>query len=118
MPRGTKKVLQAYLTPEEYDQVKASAEQAGLSLSTFVKRVCLGTQPRSRFDQEAVLALLKANADLGRLGGLFKMALTEGHCREFAFEFRQALRKIEAGQAQVRACCRAVVDSAKARQKQ
>ena len=41
MPRGTNKVLNAYLTPDEYDQVKVHAEQAGLSISTYVKRVCL-----------------------------------------------------------------------------
>ena len=85
MPSLGKKVLHAYLTPEEYDQVKAMA------------------------DQEAVRALLKANADLGRLGGLFKMAITEGRIRDMQHaEFRQTLRRIEKSQAQVAANCRAV----------
>lgn len=85
MPSLGKKVLHAYLTPEEYDQVKAMA------------------------DQEAVRALLKANADLGRLGGLFKMAITEGRIRDMQrAEFRQTLRRIEKSQAQVAANCRAV----------
>lgn len=111
MPSPDKKVLHAYLTPEEYDQIKAMADQAGLSISTFVKRVCVGQGVHSQADQEAVRALLKANADLGRLGGLFKMALTAGHARELTFEFRQTLRQIERSQAQVASCCRSVADS-------
>lgn len=113
MPSPDKKVLHAYLTPEEYGQIKKMADQAGLSISTFVKRVCLGQTVKTRADQEAMLALLKANADLGRLGGLFKMALSEGKARELAFELRQTLRHIEKSQAQVVACCRAVAESLK-----
>lgn len=116
MPCPGKKVLHAYLTPEEYEQMKSLSEQAGLSLSTFVRRVCLGQDVKSRADQEAVRALLKANADLGRLGGLFKMTITEGHIREMQYaEFRQTLRRLEKSQAQVVACCRAVAESLKHR---
>lgn len=109
MPSPGKKVLHAYLTPDEYDQVKAMADQVGLSISTFVRRVCLGQDVRPVADQEAIRALLKANADLGRLGGLFKMAITEGRIRDMQHtEFRQTLRRIEKSQAQVAANCRAV----------
>ncbi len=111
MPSPNKKVLHAYVTPEEYGQIKAMADQAGLSISTFVKRVCLGQEVRSNADQEAVRALLQANADLGRLGGLFKMALSEGKAGVKAFDFRQTLRQIEKSQAQVVAHCRAVANS-------
>jgi len=85
--------IATYLTQEEYDQVVASAQQAGLSLSTFVKKVCLGYEPKSKTDHQAVLALLKANADLGRLGGLFKLFLSEG--KGSPSELRQCLYKIE-----------------------
>ena len=111
MPSPDKKVLHAYLTPEEYEQVRLMAENSGLSISTFVKRVCLGQELRSNADQEAVRALLQANADLGRLGGLFKMALSEGKAGALTFDFRQTLRQIEKGQAQVTAHCRVVADS-------
>lgn len=116
MPCPGKKVLHAYLTPEEYGQVKAQAERAGVSVSTFVKRVCLGQEVRSRADQQAVLALTRANGDLGRLGGLFKMALSEGKAGSMAFEFRQTLRKIEQAQAQVVTFCRTLTDSLKRKQ--
>lgn len=100
MPSPNKKVLHAYLTAEEYGQVAASAAKAGLSISTFVKRVCLGNPVDSLVDQQAVLLLIKSKADLGRLGGLFKMALSEEKYkdREQAAEFRSLLRSIEKNQ--------------------
>lgn len=49
----------------------------------------------STVDHQAVLALAKANADLGRLGGLFKMFLSEGKAGQHADELRVTLRKIE-----------------------
>ncbi|WP_051553486.1 plasmid mobilization protein [Desulfobulbus elongatus] len=94
------KAVKTYLTQGEYDQVVASAAQAGVSVSTFIKRVCLAQEElRSTADQQAVLALLRANADLGRLGGLFKMALSEGTGK--AEELRPILRGIEQSQKQV-----------------
>ena len=37
-----KLILRTYLTPEEFGEIRASADRAGLSLSTFSKRICLG----------------------------------------------------------------------------
>jgi hypothetical protein len=37
-----KLILRTYLTPEELGEIRASAAKAGLSLSTFSKRGCLG----------------------------------------------------------------------------
>jgi len=71
-------VLKSYLSPEEYNAVQASARRAGLSLSTFSKRVCLGTPVPSLEHQEARLELRGIKGDLGRLGGLVKQALAEG----------------------------------------
>jgi uncharacterized protein YidB (DUF937 family) len=72
-----KPFLKAYLTPEEYAQVSDLAAKAGLSKSELIRRCSLGREIPSRVDQRAVLALLKANADLGRLGGLLKQRLAE-----------------------------------------
>ena len=115
MPSPNKKVLHAYLTPEEYERIAAMAQQAGVSISTFVKRICLGQGLRSKADQQAVMALLKAQADLGRLGGLFKMGLSDGSAGRMAAGFRSVLRQIEKSQAQVVADCRDVVASLKGR---
>ena len=95
MPSPNKKLVKAYLTPEEYRQVNESATKAGLSVSTFIRRVCLGHKVSSTVDHQAVLALAKANADLGRLGGLFKMFLSEGKAGQHADELRITLWKIE-----------------------
>jgi hypothetical protein len=70
-----------------------------------------GQEIRSKTDQQAVLAILKANADLGRLGGLFKKAIFDGGAKMMAFELRQTLRQIETSQAEVAPACRAVAAS-------
>ena len=71
-------VIKSYLTQEEYNAILASARRAGLSLSTFSKRVCLGTPVPSLERQEYRLELRRIKGDLGRLGGLVKQALAEG----------------------------------------
>ena len=73
-----KYVLKTYLTQEEHKQVKVSADKAGLSLSTFSKRVCLGFSVPSLEHQEARIELRRLKGDLGRLGGLVKQALANG----------------------------------------
>lgn len=87
MPKAkTTKIIKCYLSPEEYAAITSKASQANLSNSTFAKKVCLGITLQSKTDQEAVLALIRANAALGRLGGLLKKHLAENpkdeHVRE------------------------------------
>ena len=72
-----KPYLTGYVSPEEYAQVTAQAGRASLSISAFVKAVCLGYEVKSTVDQDAILALARINGDLGRLGGLLKQALAE-----------------------------------------
>jgi len=93
------KAVKTYLTQGEYDQVAASAAQAGVSVSTFIKRVCTRQAIHSTADQKTVVELFKARADLGRLGGLFKMALSNGLGN--TEELRPILREIEQSQKQV-----------------
>lgn len=52
------------------------ATRAGLSVSQFIRDVCLRYEVRSFEHEDFKLELLKIRADLGRLGGLFKSALT------------------------------------------
>ena len=77
-----RKVIKTYLSPEEYNAILASARRAGLSLSTFSKRVCLATPVPSLERQEFRLELRRLKGDLGRLGGLVKQALANGADRE------------------------------------
>jgi hypothetical protein len=69
--------LRSYVTPEEYKSIKNSADLAGMSVSAYIKTVCLGREVKSLEDKSAILELAKVSADLGRLGGLFKLALSE-----------------------------------------
>ena len=77
-----KPYLTAYVSPAEYARVADLAGRAGISISSFVRQVCLTQEVRSLVDKEALLALLKSKADLGRLGGLFKKYLSEAGGRE------------------------------------
>jgi hypothetical protein len=70
--------LKAYLTPEEYLQVKTQAKNCGVSISDYAKRLLCGLPIKTSIDHDRVLELLKASADLGRLGGLLKLGLSEG----------------------------------------
>ena len=96
-----KKRLPVYLTDEEHASISASAARAGISLSAFAKRVCTGMPVQSLEHKQAVQEVIKARADLGRLGGLFKSALADGLCSEH--DLRRLLREIEAGQRELKA---------------
>ena len=93
-----KHALKTYLTPEEHEQVKASANKAGLSLSTFSKRVCLGFSVPSLEQQEARIELRRLKGDLGRLGGLLKQALANGADRHL---IHRLLHELDARQREV-----------------
>ena len=97
----TKKlILRTYLTPEEFGEIRASADRAGLSLSTFSKKVCLGFPVPSLEHQEARLELRRLKGDLGRLGGLVKLALANGADRQTVHKL---LHELDARQREVQA---------------
>ena len=70
--------LKSYVTAEEHARIQQLAKQTGLSVSDYIRRIITGQKIESRLDQEAFLSALKVNADLGRLGGLFKYYLAQG----------------------------------------
>lgn len=67
--------ITVYLSPEEHAEIAASAARAGISLSKFAKLVCTGIPVPSLEHKQAVQEIIKARADLGRLGGLLKQAI-------------------------------------------
>lgn len=102
-PKRTEQI-KAYVTPQEFTLIMESSERAGLSMSEFARRVCLGFRVESREDQQARRELLKVNADLGRLGGLLKQALISGHKEQIY----GLLHKIDQLQANLKARIRAL----------
>jgi len=68
--------LRVPVLPEEEEAIKANAKATGLTVASYLRNVGLGYQPKSVLDHKAIGELAKVNADLGRLGGLLKMWLT------------------------------------------
>ena len=95
--------IKVYCLPEERRQIEANANTAGLSLSTYLLKVGSGCQMHSIIDHKQVEELARINGDLGRLGGLLKLWLTDDE-RTAQFgkaTIRAVLARIEATQNQM-----------------
>lgn len=101
--RDVSRRLKVSVSEEERARIEAAAAAARMSVSAYLRALGLGHQPKSLFDQEAVLNLLRVSGDLGRLGGLLKWWLTEraGEGAQVQ-DVRAVLEEIEATQAAVR----------------
>ena len=69
--------LCAWVTKDERDAIIANAEACGLSTSAYMRNLALGHTPASILDLKEMGNLIATRADLGRLGGLLKMWLTD-----------------------------------------
>nr|BCT98854.1 conjugal transfer transcriptional regulator TraJ [uncultured bacterium] len=69
--------IKVYCLPEERAQIEANAKAAGMSLSSYLLAVGQGYKIQGVVDFEQVKELAKINGDLGRLGGLLKLWLTD-----------------------------------------
>ena len=68
--------FQVLLLPAEAVSIKSHAANCGLSVSAYLRDLGLHYQPKGNVDADAVMEMVKINGDLGRLGGLLKMWLT------------------------------------------
>ena len=68
--------LKVWALPAEATVIKANAAKFGLPVSAYLRTLGLNHQPKTILDSKAVIELAKVNGDLGRLGGLLKMFLT------------------------------------------
>jgi len=108
------------VTEEEKEQIRRKAEMTGhpRATGTFIRKAVLNYPLRSVVDELAVDQLIQAKADLGRLGGLFKLWLTRnqddrvlklGHR---TFEDVEALvQEIERKQEYLLECAKALLQS-------
>ncbi len=107
--------LRVPVTVEEGCQIEQLAQQTGLSIAAYLRLVGLGYQPRSVVDLDKVQDLVAINGDLGRLGGLLKLWLSDdAKLAEMGPEkvnriIRGVLEKIEANQVELREVARAVL---------
>jgi hypothetical protein len=97
--KGTPPV-KVYCLPDERAQLQANAGAARKTVSSYLLNIGLGYQVRGVLDARRVEELLRINADLGRLGGLLKLWLTndERTATFGASTIRALLAKIEATQ--------------------
>lgn len=75
--RKGSKPIKVYCLPEERALIEQKAAAAGLSLSAFLLAVGQGYEVKGITDYERVRELARINGDLGRLGGLLKLWLTD-----------------------------------------
>jgi len=68
--------LRVPVLPEEEAAIKQNAEAAGMSVAAYLRNIGIGYQIRGIVDNNEVEKLAKVNGDLGRLGGLLKLWLT------------------------------------------
>ena len=78
-PRRHKRSRRFGLTlhPAEADAIEALARSVGMSVASYLRAVGAGYQPRAMVDRDQVEVMLRINGDLGRLGGLLKLWLTD-----------------------------------------
>lgn len=68
--------IKVYCLPEERALIESMSAQAGLSASTYLREVGQGYRIQGITDAEHVRELVRVNGDLGRLGGLLKLWLS------------------------------------------
>lgn len=103
--------LRVPVLPDEEEQIKKLAASAGLPVAAYLRNVGLGYQVRSIVDNKRVEELARINGDLGRLGGLLKLWLTDDPrtARFGESTIRAVLSRIEDTQDTMHAVMRAVV---------
>lgn len=69
--------LRVPVLPDEEVAIKKMAASAGLPVAAYLRNVGLGYQVRGILDNKRVEELARINGDLGRLGGLLKLWLTD-----------------------------------------
>ena len=77
MSRRDNAPIKVYCLQTEKDEIKEQAKSVGLTMSTFLLNVGMNYQIKSILDHKKISDLAKVNGDLGRLGGLLKMWLTD-----------------------------------------
>ena len=103
--------LRVPVLPAEEAQIKRLAAAAGLPVAAYLRKVGLGYRLPGILDHRRVEELARINGDLGRLGGLLKLWLTNDE-RTAAFgeaTIRAVLAKIADTQDEMHAVMRAVV---------
>ena len=72
----TKRSVRFQVTEDELEQLHIQAKNTGMTLSRYLRSLGLNYPINSIVDQVSLNELMKTRGDLGRMGGLLKMWLT------------------------------------------
>lgn len=75
--RKSSPAIKVYCLPEEREIIEKNAKRAGISVARYLRDVGQGYQVKGVMDYHYVRELIRINGDLGRLGGLLKLWLTD-----------------------------------------
>jgi hypothetical protein len=103
--------LRVPVFPEEKGEIERQAKQAGMSVARFLREVGQGYKITGIVDYEQVRELARINGDLGRLGGLLKLWLTnDGRVAKFSEStIRTLLSRIQTTQDEMSHIMKSVV---------
>lgn len=65
------------VSPDEKKEIHQAAARCDLSAPAYLRELGLGYEPKSNVDVQAVEQLARLHGDLGRVGGLLKMWLSD-----------------------------------------
>jgi hypothetical protein len=95
--------IRVYCLPDERAAIEANAAAAGMSVGAFLREVGQGYRVTGTVDAAHVRELARINGDLGRLGGLLKLWLSDPRKSGIAGPgpIRALLKRLEAQQAEM-----------------
>ncbi|ELU9701943.1 conjugal transfer protein TraJ [Escherichia coli] len=65
------------VSPDEKEAIIKAAEKCDLKAPTYLRELGLGYEPKSTVDAQAFEKLAQLHGDIGRVGGLLKMWLSD-----------------------------------------
>lgn len=97
------KSVRLRVTNLEQEEIKNRAKMFGVTTSNYLRNIALNYPIYSKVDQLAFLELAKCRGDLGRLGGLLKMWLSNKNRRAGLdpIDINKLLKEIEAKQEEI-----------------
>ncbi|MGD9971265.1 MAG: hypothetical protein AB7S65_12555 [Sulfuricurvum sp.] len=107
------KYIKARVTADEYEEVNHRSKMYGVTTSDYLRNIALNYPLKSRVDQLAFLELQKCRGDLGRLGGLLKMWLSNKDRRPGLeeVEVKTLLKRIDESQEEITGYARELKES-------
>jgi len=108
-PRDRIKRLLVTVNTSERNIIQNHAAACSLSVSSYLRALGVGHEPKSTVDLQAISELAAARADLGQLAGLMRQCLTQrSGDGVLPSEVRGLIQKIEMSEDEVRARIRAL----------